>query len=155
MASSTAEKQHSKAITLLLNGTNASMKNIIPLQHNTGKAEMQGNTFSMEYGVLIGITGDVGGKLVLSGHSNTFRAIGKAMFGMPLEDDMLPSFSGELGNMIAGGLSTFISANEVHINITAPTLLQGNTVISGYKLAIKVTTAFEQAGDLSVYLMLD
>ena len=51
--------------------------------------------------MLIGITGDVKGLLVLEGNEIVFGGIGEAMFGMPLEGEMLGSFSGELGNMIA------------------------------------------------------
>ncbi|WP_246570082.1 chemotaxis protein CheX [Lentibacillus saliphilus] len=148
-------QDQNKAITVLLNGTHAAINNVIPITHRTEKPELQKREFPLTYGVLIGITGDIGGKLVLTGHPDTFKIIGETMFGMPLGDDMLASFSGELGNMIAGGLSTFISENHTHVNITAPTLLQGQTTLSGYKLAIKVTTVFDQAGDLSLFLMLD
>lgn len=85
----------------------------------------------LQFGVLIGITGDVKGKLILSGQTDVFSIIGETMFGTTIENDMLTSFSGELGNMIAGGLATNIVNKGLTTDITYPTILKGDTAISG------------------------
>ena len=142
-------------VTTLLNGTIASLKNIIPINHTIGKPQLSQQSLKLQFGVLIGITGDVKGRLVLSGEPSLFGSIGEVMFGMPLQDEMLVSFSGELGNMLAGGLSTIIVENGITTDITAPTIMEGNTTLSGYVRSIELPVSFESIGELKLYLLLD
>ncbi|HLR63380.1 MAG TPA: chemotaxis protein CheX [Lentibacillus sp.] len=152
---STTTKDQTKVITDLLNGTFSSLETVVPIKHTRAKPQLLEKNFHIGYGVLIGMTGDIKGKLVLSGESTVFSKIGETMYGMPLEGDMLLSFSGELGNMIAGGLSTTIVENGININITAPTMMQGNTTLSGFKQGLRVTTSFDHTGKLDIMLLLD
>src|SRR5690625_3199796 len=152
---SVVQTDRNKAITDLLNGILLSLKSVVPIDFQTDKPELSNDFFHLEFGVLIGITGDIKGKLVLTGETDTFGAIGEVMFGMPLEGDMLSSFSGELGNMIAGGLSTNIIENGVKINITSPTIMKGDTEISGHNQALKLPVIFQSIGKIDVYLLLD
>ncbi|MEN2769041.1 chemotaxis protein CheX [Ornithinibacillus xuwenensis] len=149
------KQEKSKAITILLNGTMASIKNVIPIQYEMSKPQLSGESLKIQFGVLIGITGDIKGNLVLSGDSSVFGAIGEAMFGMPLQDEMLVSFSGELGNMIAGGLSTNIVESGITTDITAPTIVEGSTTLLGYEKAIRLTVNFNAIGELNLYLLVD
>ncbi|WP_249870261.1 chemotaxis protein CheX [Oceanobacillus saliphilus] len=144
-----------RSVTILLNGTNASLKSIVPLDYQLSKPKLLGQSLSLQFGVLIGFTGDLKGKLILSGEHTVFGTIGEAMFGMAVEGEMLASFSGELGNMLAGNLSTNIVQNGIKTDITAPTIMQGNTTLSGYDKAIHLTAIFESAGDLNLFLLLD
>lgn len=148
-------KQKSNTITTLLNGTLTSLKNVVPINFEIMKPKLLEKNFRLSFGVFIGITGDIQGKLVLSSDPATFGSIGEVMFGMPLEGEMLKSFSGELGNMIAGGLSTNISQNQININITAPTIMAGDTTLSGYKEAVEVTTKFESGGEMKIFMLMD
>jgi len=145
----------SKAVTALLNGTLSSLKTVVPIHYTAKKPHLQEQDFQLTFGVLIGITGDIKGKLVLSGDPNMFGTIGEKMFATPLEGDMLHSFSGELGNMIAGGLSTNMADKGVRVNITAPTLMHGDTTLSGYKQALKVPVVFDDTGGMDIFLLLD
>ncbi|SET07908.1 chemotaxis protein CheX [Oceanobacillus limi] len=151
----TIANEKSKSITTLLNGTIASIKNVVPIQHEVNGPQLLQNALKVQFGVLIGITGDLRGKLVLTGDTKVFGGIGEAMFGMPLEGEMLSSFSGELGNMIAGGLSTNIIESGIKTDITAPTIMEGSTSLSGYEKAIHLTAAFESVGELDIYLLVD
>ncbi|WP_139192829.1 chemotaxis protein CheX [Anaerobacillus arseniciselenatis] len=144
-----------QTITQLLNGTIKSIKSIVPLKLNLQKPVISGEVLKLKFGVLIGITGDAKGKMVITGDTETFGIIGETMFGMPLEGDMLVSFSGELGNMIAGGLSTNINEQGIITDITSPTILQGNTTLTGYEKALRVPISIENAGALNIYLLLD
>src|SRR5699024_421541 len=109
----------------------------------------------LHFGVLIGITGDVKGQLILSGEQHDFGSIGKAMLGADLEGDMIMYFSGELGNMIAGRLYTNIIAQGIKTDITSPTILQGSTTLSGYDKAIHTIVQFAGVGQMDIYLLLD
>lgn len=151
---STAGAGKNKVITELLNGTLSSFKSVVPLNFEITKPQLLESALHLQFGVLIGVTGDIKGKIVFSGDTNLFGSIGEAMYGMSLEGDMLASFSGELGNMIAGGLSTNVVESGINIDITSPTIMQGNTFLSGYKQAIQLKFISEVAGDMDIYLLL-
>lgn len=147
--------QRNKAVTQLLNGTYVSMQTVIPLAFKMSKPQLLNDYLILKFGVLIGITGDIKGKLVLSGQLPTFATIGETMFGMAIEGDMLESFSGELGNMLAGNLSTNIVEKGFNIDITHPSIIQGNTRISGYEKALKLTAHYDDIGDMDIFLLID
>lgn len=144
----------SKNVTLLLNSAISSIKSVLPFQYSISKPNLEASHLPLEYAVLIAVTGDMKGKLILSGKTNTFSYIGEKMFGMQLEGDMLKSFSGELGNMIAGSLSTNMTENGISMDISAPSILEGNTTLSGYKTAIRLPLVMA-IGNLEIYLLLD
>ena len=150
----TTEKRN-QVITSLLNGTFASIGNVIPLAFTRDNPRLLNQDLQLKFGVLIGITGDIKGKLVLTGELPVFGSIGEAMFGMPIEGDMLFSFSGELGNMIAGGLSTNIVEQGIKTDITSPTVMEGSTRLTGFGNALHVPVSFEGAGDIGIYLLID
>jgi len=152
---STLITQRNKSITTLLNGTNSALKQVVPIEHKLSKPKLLNELLLVRFGVFIGITGDIKGKLVLVGEQSTFGSIGEVMFGSQISGEMLTSFSGELGNMIAGNLSTSVVSNGVSIDITAPSIIQGEAKISGYELAIHLTSSFNNVGNLDIYLLLD
>lgn len=156
MIMSTAKiEQRNKSIATLLNGTNLALKTVVPISYKLSKPRLKKDMLYVQYGVFVGITGDIKGKLVLIGEEKLFSSLGEKMFGMPLEDEMLASFSGELGNMIAGNLSTHIVNEGVSIDITAPSIIRGDAKISGHDLGIEVVSSFEEIGDLHINLLLD
>ena len=148
-------KERNQIITSLLNGTFASIRNVVPLPFTRNNPSLLNRDLQLKFGVLIGITGDIKGKLVLTGELPVFASIGEAMFGMTVEGDMLFSFSGELGNMIAGGLSTNIIEQGIKTDITSPTVMEGDTRLTGFGNALYVPVSFEGAGDIGIYLLID
>lgn len=153
MASNIKEKN--VVVKDLLNSTFAAIETVIPLKHHISKPQLSKDPINLSFGVLIGITGHIKGKLMLTGELSTFAQIGETMFGMPVEGEMLTSFSGELGNMLAGNISTNIVEKGFNIDITYPSIIQGSTKILGYKQAIKLCATFENTGDMDIYLLLD
>lgn len=147
--------EKSKVITELLNGTNLALKTIIPFHYELSKPTLLGKSLHIQFGILIGITGDIRARLVLMGTPSTFSTIAHSMFGMDLEGEMLTSFSGELGNMLAGGISSQIINNGIKTDITAPTIMQGDTFISGYEKAIHMSVMFSNKDKLELCLLLD
>lgn len=140
---------------LLVSATKNAIQNVVPLNLAIDSPRILGQSLEIQFGVLIGMTGDMKGKLVLSGDSDVFGNIGEVMFGMKIGDEMLSSFSGELGNMIAGGLSSQIYENGLKTDITSPTVLSGNTTLSGFQRALHIPATFERAGEMGIYLLLD
>lgn len=151
--SKTAEEKN-KRIKELLNGTYESIKAIIPLENNVSKPKLINDTVVLQFGVLIGMTGDVKGQLILEGAHRLFEGLGQSMFGMPLEGEMLNSFSGELGNMIAGQLATIVSSKEINFDITSPTIVYGDVRLAGYQHVIQLPVTFHDLGAMNVYLLL-
>lgn len=139
----------------LLNGMISAINQTIPLEHSINKTSPIGDSILIDFGVFIGFTGDVKGKLLFSGDNSLFAYIGKALYGMELEGEMLVSFSGELGNMLAGGFSTSIESDKINIDITAPTIMEGHTAITGFKDGVKIPVEFPHSRHLAVFLLLD
>ncbi|WP_327204749.1 chemotaxis protein CheX [Paenibacillus sp. DMB20] len=106
-----------------------------------------------EIGVLIGIMGDVQGRLIFEGEKHTFSRLGESMFGMPLSGDMLHSFVGEMANMIAGHTSTLLSGKGKHVDITPPTVMVGQMEIYGFKSGVSVSAALDQVGTIRIALL--
>jgi len=143
----------SMIITKLLNSAVQSIKTVIPLTFTIGEPKrLNGNVVEAHLGVLVGMTGDCKGQTILKGPTNTFSQLALAMFGMPVEDEILISFTGELGNMIAGNLSTFASEQGVEMDITPPTVWEGNTTLHNIKTPIELTMNFEGAGEMSLII---
>jgi chemotaxis protein CheX len=131
------------------------VKMVIPGVADTQLREVDEPGIELEIGIIIGITGSLRGKLVLSGLDTAFQGIGEMMYGMKLDGPMLESFAGELGNMIGGNFSIELSKFNVPIDITAPTILHGNTRISGYRSAMQIRTILMNDSNFEVYLLLD
>lgn len=108
-----------------------------------------------EMAVLVGLTGDVKGRVIIDSATATFSALGMKMFGMQLEGEMLESFTGEFGNMFAGNLSIEVSGQKMNIDITPPTILVGHTKIYGFEKAFKLPATIEDIGKLTVLFTLD
>lgn len=139
----------------MLNGVNISIKNIIPLELQIGKPSILTVPLQLEFGVLIGVVGEVRGKILFAGKTSVFSGIASAMYGMEIEGDMLASFSGELGNMIAAGISTHMASQGVSTDITSPSIIEGNTKLSGFERAYHIQVTCENVGILHVYVLLD
>ncbi|WP_428909650.1 chemotaxis protein CheX [Niallia sp. Krafla_26] len=148
-------RNQSKEIMELLNGINLALKAIIPSPYTLTKPKRLRTYLRPQFGILIGMTGDIRARFILMGNPSTFKSIAHSMFGMELEGEMLVSFSGELGNMLAGGISTRIINSGMHTDITTPTIIQGETKVSHYKIAIEMMAIFSEKEKLDLYLLLD
>ncbi|WP_227521489.1 chemotaxis protein CheX [Bacillus alkalisoli] len=108
----------------LLFGTIDSVKSVIPLTLSFEEPTIIENTMtSISMGVSIQLTGDLQAQLFIFGESDVFQKLSETMFGMQLEGEMLHSFTGELGNMIAGNLSNYVSQIGLKTDITPPSII--------------------------------
>lgn len=141
----------SNHIQLILNGTIHSLKTILPMNIDVKSPSIAVEPYEQkEMGVLIGLVGDLKGRIIIDGSPEIFGAIGSAMFGMPLEGPMLESFTGEFGNMIAGNLCTYVGKDNLELDITPPTVMVGNTKLYGFQQAFKVPATITDVGDISI-----
>lgn len=145
-----------KHIQTILNGTIQAIKTIIPLPLTVSSPSLTAEPYEQqEMGVLIGIVGDLKGRIILDSIPTTFSTIGHSMFGMPLEGEMLESFTGELGNMIAGNLCTNVGQEQLELDITPPTVMVGHTKLYGFQQAFQLTMSLETGDKLVVLLTID
>ncbi len=81
--------------------------------------------------VIIGVTGDLRGQLILSMAKQTAKNVAsKMMGGMEVAelDEISLSAIGELGNMIAGNSGRLLGEAQVNIDIAPPAVLEGSGV---------------------------
>ena len=146
----------SKHIQTILNGTVHALKTIIPVPIQVAAPTITHEPYEQqEMGVLIGIIGDSKGRIIIDGSPAIFGNIGSSMFGMPLEGEMLESFTGEFGNMIAGNLCTHVGANGLELDITPPTVMVGNTKLYGFQHAFRLPATIEGVGEIVILLTID
>jgi len=147
---------NSKHIQTILNGTIHALKSILPVPIQVAAPTITQEPYEQqEMGVLIGIIGDLKGRIIIDGSPAIFGNIGSSMFGMPLEGEMLESFTGEFGNMIAGNLCTHVGANGLELDITPPTVMVGNTKLYGFQHAFRLPATIEGVGEIVILLTID
>lgn len=145
----------SKIVTTIQEAMIDSIKQIIPIQTVKVDSKCGSREITLKFAILVGLTGDIKGKILYKGEVSLYRSVGAIMFGMEIEGDMLKSFAGELGNMISGGFCTNVSANGMTVDITSPTILDGDSTISGFKEAIELDVSFENSETLNIAVMID
>ncbi|UOQ48190.1 chemotaxis protein CheX [Gracilibacillus caseinilyticus] len=154
MASST-EVNVNEIIKELYNGSVKSIKSVVPVEHEFESPKISTNPLSVEYGVLIGYSGTFKGDLLIQASHSVFSSIGEALYGMQLSAEMLDSFSGELGNMLAGGLSTHLADAGIETDITHPTIISGEARLTGFKRVLEVAIHYKRIGDMKMSLLLN
>ncbi len=102
---------------------------VIPEQPAHSSPQEIHGSFLIESGVLVGFTGDMKLSLFINGEQEVFSFFAELLYGMSLDGDMLHSFTAEVGNMIAGNLSTNLAKCSIKTDITAPILLEGGSYI--------------------------
>ncbi|MGR9049973.1 chemotaxis protein CheX [Halobacillus faecis] len=145
-----------QSITAVLNGSIHTVHRIMPFELKAEQPSLLNQDYLNEdMGVLIGMTGDLTGKLLVEGTEASFSLVGEKMYGLSLEGEMLSSFTGELGNMIAGNLATHVSEHEVSIDITTPTVIGGKRKVEDFSKGFLVPMTIEQEHKLSLILMIE
>ncbi len=83
--------------------------------------------------IMIGVTGEIQGQVMLVFKKEVALSIASKMMFMEVTqlDEISTSAICELGNMIMGNASTVFSTKNVGIDITPPSMCEGNFSISG------------------------
>ncbi len=148
--------KNSKHIQSILNGTIQAIKSIVPVNVNIQPVSMMNEPYvQQEIGVLIGFIGDIKGRVIIDSVQSTFSGLASKMFGMPIEGEMLESFTGEFGNMLAGNICTLVGAQKINIDITPPTVMVGKTKLYGFDSAIKLPVTVDEVGELTILFTID
>lgn len=143
-------------VKMIIEGTKKGIETVIPFPFQVEEETwLKSPIHQKEIGVLVSITGDIKVRLILEESLQAFKQLGENMYGMPLEDQMLESFVGEMGNMIAGTIASYLFEQGFTIDITPPTVMVGETKIYGFDRAINQSIHIEGIGHLRVLLIVE
>ena len=146
----------SKNVQMILNATLSSLTTVIPVKLDVLAPSLIVQPYEQkELSVLIGLIGGIKGRLIIDTSVEAVGTIGQAMFGMSIEGEMIESFTGELGNMVAGNLCTALEKNGLVQDISPPTVMTGTTKFFGFKQAFKLPVNLEGGSTLIVLLTID
>jgi len=110
------------------------IKDICGIDMKIGKPYIKDTSFANDsIIIMIGITGEMRGQvMVVMTYEKALDIASKMMMGMPVTqlDEMSISAISELGNMIMGNAATIFSTKGIGIDITPPTVCQGNLTIT-------------------------
>lgn len=96
--------------------------------------------------IMIGVTGEMRGQVMIALSNPIALDIASKMMMMPIAvmDDLSTSAISELGNMILGNTATIFSTKGIGIDITPPTLCNGNvTFTNNYSKNICIPLTYE------------
>lgn len=127
--------------------------NVIPTVLGTKEFALdEKETALSDISVLIGVTGQLKGNIVIHSTAQSFRQIPLSM-GMDLDDEMLLSFISELGNMLSGSFASSLSEDGVIVDISPPNLIKGNCSMVGYQDSVALEVQFND-GSLHILMNL-
>ena len=129
---------------------------VIPLKTVINKSELISAPLAQQnYSVLIGIMGDAKGRIILEVTKDLLSDIAFTSYGMRLDDDMLASFLGELGNMVGGNLASGVYSLGTSFDITPPTVMYGSTTIYNITSAVKIPLQVDNRDEMTMILALE
>lgn len=149
-------KNSNHHIQSIIDGTTYALQSIVPVNVTIQPFSFKNEPYiQQEIGVLIGFIGDLKGRIIIDSVQSTFGELASKMFGMPIEGEMLESFTGEFGNMLAGTICTYIAAQNIQIDITPPTVMVGKTKLYGFESAYNIPVSIDEVGDLTILITFD
>lgn len=120
-------------INPFLVGSTEVLKNMCSITTTIGKPFIKDGFYESDaYNIMIGVTGEVKGQVLITFSEQVACEIASKMMMMPISelDEISLSAISELGNMILGNSATAFSANGITVDITTPTLMKGNVQLS-------------------------
>jgi len=121
-------------INVFLMATSKILQDMCGYHVKIGKPAVKKSEFTSDSVVImIGVTGEMRGQVMLAFENSIACDIAGKMMMMPVEqlDEISTSAICELGNMIMGNASTVFSVEGVGIDITPPTMCRGNVSFQG------------------------
>lgn len=103
-------------------------------QIKSGKPYVKTTSFDNTSVVIsLGVTGQVTGGVLIAFHNDVACDIASKMCMMPITalDELSLSALSELGNMILGNAATVLSTQNIIVDITPPSIIQGTFLIGG------------------------
>ncbi len=124
-----ANEMNSEYINPFLVASTSVLQNMCGLQLSGGKPYVKTSAFEDGYVVIcIGVTGQICGQVLIAFKKEVALDIASKMCMMPMEEHNELSLSAlcELGNMVLGNAATVLSTKSIIVDITPPSVIQGN-----------------------------
>ncbi len=105
--------------------------------------------------IMIGITGEMKGQVLLAFRNKVACAVASKMMMMPVEElnEISTSAVCELGNMILGNTATIFSTKGIGIDITPPTICSGEVKFSSiYAANISVPIVLGNGNEIEIHV---
>lgn len=117
-------------ITPFLDSTEEIINEVLNVEAKRGEIDLKANETIPDVGVLIGITGQVVGRMLLVFGKELAEKFVEIMNNekYELESDMAQSTLGEVGNMIMGRTITKLYDLGFHFEITPPSVIVGRSI---------------------------
>lgn len=143
-------------IKTLLNGTIHAFKEISPNQITVQNPfPFTSPHAHLHYSVLVGMVGDVKARIIIDADQPLFAKLCQSLYGFELDGDLLESFVGEFGNMVAGKLCSFSAAENIQLDITTPTVMIGETQIPIIQHTFSLPISITDIGDINLLLTVE
>lgn len=141
---------------VLLNGTIHAFQELTPdkVMINTPSNVIEEHA-QLTYSVLVGMVGDMKAHIIIDADEVIFAKLCNSLYGFQLEGELLESFVGELGNMVAGKLCVYSSVNEIALDITPPTVMIGSTNLPILHNTFALPISIIDIGDLNLLLSIE
>lgn len=141
---------------VLLNGTIHAFQELLPdkvtIHSPTNYTEAHAH---LTYSVLVGMVGDMKARIIINANEAIFSKLCASLYGFQLEGELLESFVGELGNMVAGKLCVYSSVNDITLDITTPTVMIGSTNVPITHSTFELPISVNDIGDFNLFLSLE
>ena len=145
-------------INVFLMASTKILSEMCGLQPKVGKPYVRKTEFAKDtIVIMIGVTGEMKGQVMLSLPAESAKDIAsKMMMGMPVNelDDMAKSAICELGNMVMGNASTVFSVKGIGIDITPPTMFQGDFSMNAASPNMCIPIVYEENKSIELNLAL-
>lgn len=143
-------------IKTLLNGTIHAFKEILPDKITVKvPTPFTDSHAQLHYCVLVGMVGDVKARIIIDGEQPLFAKLCQSLYGFELDGDLLESFVGEFGNMVAGKLCIFTANENTHLDITTPTVMIGQTQIPTIQHTFTLPISIADIGEVNLLLTIE
>ncbi len=132
------------------------LKDVCSIEVAFGRPFVKDADFSKdEYGILIGLTGEVKGQVIIALQEEHALKIASTMCMMAMEsmNEIAVSAICELGNMILGNAATVFSAKGIEMDITPPTVSNGDVTFRNNfakNISIPLVLADQQSIEINV-----
>ena len=115
-------------------------------------SERKSSFTTQQVTVIAGVSGDVAGNVMYSMSQSTARNIASRMTGEEVQelDEMALSAVSELGNMITGGATAFVSEHGLNVDATPPSVIKGANIEIVTKSGARVVPIDTPAGYLEM-----
>lgn len=137
----------------IVNGAIYAVKEILPEQAMIHSPSAFTHTqVQLNYSVLVNLIGDLQAKIIINGDQSFFSNLCNSLYGFQLADDMLDSFVGEFGNMVAGKLCSYNSTQQINLDITPPIVTNEPSYLQIDSRAFSLPITLTSIGDFNIFL---